>query len=183
MVGKSSSSSSLGKNYAMEYCDRPACDDMVEMLQKAQQAAAAQKLPSAPVVPKTADNPDNTTTNGCPPNSSQLGKASWTLLHSMAAWYPDVPTEQDQQLMVGFFAALAQFYPCTWCAQDFAKNIQQYPVQATSRTELCQWLCQQHNFVNQKLGKPIFDCSMPSLDERWRKSHKPECQKNASSKH
>jgi FAD-linked sulfhydryl oxidase len=170
---------------------------MVEMLQKAQEAAAAtsaaaKNQSSTVIQPQSsgaataaavASNKNNLDDekNNCPPNSSQLGKASWTLFHSMAAWYPDVPTERDQQLMMGFYDAVAQFYPCTWCAKDFTRNIQQSPVRAQSRTELCQWLCEQHNTVNEKLGKPLFDCTMTSLDERWRKSNKPECQGGSSS--
>lgn len=44
-----------------------------------------------------------------------------------------------------------------------------------SRTDLCMWLCDQHNRVNQKLGKTLFECNMKNLDERWRKSSSPKC--------
>lgn len=36
------------------------------------------------------------------------------------------------------------------------------------------WLCEQHNIVNRKIHKPVFECSMDKLDERWRKG-RPEC--------
>jgi mitochondrial FAD-linked sulfhydryl oxidase len=77
--------------------------------------------------------------------------------------------------MTNFMTALARFYPCTWCARDFKKNLEQKPVRTTNRKELCQWLCEQHNIVNVKTGKPVFDCDMTTLDERWRKSETPEC--------
>ena len=32
----------------------------------------------------------------------------------------------------------------------------------------------QHNLVNEKLGKPKYDCSLSKLDERWRDGH-PRC--------
>jgi FAD-linked sulfhydryl oxidase len=38
------------------------------------------------------------------------------------------------------------------------------------------WLCEQHNLVNEKLGKELFMCDMKTLDERWRKSNDPKCQ-------
>merc|ERR1712224_507770 len=104
----------------------------------------------------------------CPPSSSELGTGSWKLLHSMAAWYPEHPSHDDQIAMKGFMETLAKFYPCTYCAEDFQENIQKKPIQTESRTSLCQWLCEQHNDVNAKLGKPIFPCDMKSLDERWR---------------
>jgi len=36
------------------------------------------------------------------------------------------------------------------------------------------WVCEQHNLVNQSLGKPEVACSLPWLDERWRDG-KPSC--------
>ena len=38
------------------------------------------------------------------------------------------------------------------------------------------WLCEQHNLVNEKLGKDLFKCDMNTLDERWRKSSDPRCE-------
>lgn len=43
-----------------------------------------------------------------------------------------------------------------------------------SRTSFSVWLCEQHNIVNKKIGKPSFPCTMEKLDERWRKG-KPAC--------
>ncbi|KAF4130102.1 Erv1 / Alr family [Phytophthora infestans] len=31
------------------------------------------------------------------------------------------------------------------------------------------WLCEQHNVVNRKLNKPVFECTMEKLEKRWRK--------------
>eukprot|EP00546_Thalassionema_frauenfeldii_P000643 CAMPEP_0178937006 /NCGR_PEP_ID=MMETSP0786-20121207/25502_1 /TAXON_ID=186022 /ORGANISM="Thalassionema frauenfeldii, Strain CCMP 1798" /LENGTH=130 /DNA_ID=CAMNT_0020615499 /DNA_START=154 /DNA_END=546 /DNA_ORIENTATION=+ len=112
----------------------------------------------------------------CPPNSPELGRSSWTLLHSMAAWYPDNPTKEEQTMMVGFMTTLARFYPCTWCAADFQEKLKEKPVRAESRKDLCQWLCEQHNLVNDKLGKKTFSCDMKTLDERWRKSSNKKCE-------
>jgi hypothetical protein len=52
-----------------------------------------------------------------------------------------------------------------------------YLYRVETRKELCTWICEQHNLVNQKLGKPVYSCDMKALDERWRKSSKEECQK------
>lgn len=95
--------------------------------------------------------------------------------HPQAAWYPDQPSDSDQRHVTNFMAALARFYPCTWCAADFEKNLKDKPVRTKNRQELCQWLCEQHNLVNVKTGTPVFPCDMKTLDERWRKSDKPEC--------
>lgn len=78
--------------------------------------------------------------------------------------------------MKSFFHTLARFYPCTYCALDFQENLHKHPIKVQTRDELCIWLCQQHNKVNQKLGKDTFPCTMRKLDERWRKSKDPKCQ-------
>ena len=41
-----------------------------------------------------------------------------------------------------------------------------------SRGSLAVWLCNRHNEVNEKLGKPLFPCVLKDLDERWRKGGK-----------
>ncbi|KAJ8866377.1 hypothetical protein PR048_032220 [Dryococelus australis] len=40
------------------------------------------------------------------------------------------------------------------------------PPPAQSQEQLSQWLCDVHNGVNERLGKPLFDCSR--VNERWR---------------
>lgn len=159
----------------LDDCDRPACDDMVSMLKKARASATTSAAPPSE--------------EECPPKSGALGTASWTLLHSMvrrpvyygnlkaliyvqAAWYPDNPTAADRLGMSHFFLTFARFYPCTYCAADFQENLAQQPVRTESRTALCQWLCEQHNLVNAKLGKPLYPCDMETLDQRWRKNDK-----------
>ena len=37
-----------------------------------------------------------------------------------------------------------------------------------SREALAVWVCEQHNTVNAKLGKPAFPCTFAALDRRWR---------------
>ena len=151
-------------------CDRPACDDTKSAL-----SAALQRVGEARVASKNSTK--QSTYTECPPTREEIGSSTWSLLHSMAAWYPTSPTAKDQQLMSGFMQALARFYPCTWCATDFQQNIELNPPKTESRDDLCIWLCEQHNVVNQKLGKPLFQCSIDKLDERWRKSTDPKCQK------
>jgi mitochondrial FAD-linked sulfhydryl oxidase len=145
----------------LDDCDRPACEDTASALSAALKHSA---------------NTVKTTTTACPPTKNALGSSSWDLLHSMAAWYPDNPTPTDETMIQQFYTCFARFYPCTWCAEDFQKNLQEKPVQSSTRKDLCIWLCEQHNIVNQKIGKPAFQCDIQTLDERWRKSSDPKCQ-------
>lgn len=156
-------------------CERPACDDT-----KAALTAALGRISSV-----AASSPSSTKTKAatasdkvvCPPTKDAIGASTWTLLHSMAAWYPDRPSSQDKKLISGFIDGLAKFYPCTWCAEDFQINVEKSPPRTETREDLCIWLCEQHNNVNEKLGKPLFRCNKDALDERWRKSSNSKCQK------
>ncbi|CAI2731779.1 unnamed protein product [Schistosoma spindalis] len=102
----------------------------------------------------------------CPPDKIELGKATWTLLHTMAAYYPIHPTLKQQEDMKKFLQIFPQFFPCRPCAYDFESNIVVHPPKLDSRNALSGWLCMQHNLVNKKIGKPLFDCT--HVLERWR---------------
>lgn len=158
---------------SLEDCDRPSCGDIQQMFREQQQKQVAS--PSSSTVAKKTSVTVSSSAD-CPADSATLGRSSWTLLHSMAAWYPDIPTKEDQEMMHYFMQAVARFYPCTYCAHDFQANLQQTPVVTNTRENLCLWLCDQHNRVNQKLGKEAFPCTMQQLDNRWRKSNDPKCQ-------
>ncbi|EJT75301.1 FAD-linked sulfhydryl oxidase ALR [Gaeumannomyces tritici R3-111a-1] len=102
----------------------------------------------------------------CPPDVEQLGRSTWTLLHSIAATYPERPSRAEQADLVGFMGLFSKLYPCWVCADDFQAYMRREPVQARSRGDFGQWLCDAHNDVNKKLGKPVFDCRL--WEQRWR---------------
>ena len=99
-----------------------------------------------------------------------MGRASWTLLHSIAATYPPTPTATQQRDMQSFMTIFANIYPCWSCAADF-RDWMAHPENdvggaVRGRDALGLWLCRAHNDVNLKLGKPLFDCAR--WQERWR---------------
>ncbi|KAH8038006.1 hypothetical protein HPB51_020526 [Rhipicephalus microplus] len=55
----------------------------------------------------------------CPPDRSELGRCTWSLLHSVAAYYPKRPSAEQQRDAEQFFRLFARLYPCKECAQDF----------------------------------------------------------------
>ena len=65
--------------------------------------------------------------------------------------------------MSGFLEAFSWLYPCSVCATDLRQEMKNSPPELGSREELAMWLCEQHNKVNVKLGKPVFKCSMRRL--------------------
>ena len=102
----------------------------------------------------------------CPPDVEELGRSSWTLLHSMAATYPEKPTVTEQQDVSQFMGLFSKLYPCWSCAADFREFIKASRVRTESRDEFGKWLCEAHNDVNRKLGKKEFDCGR--WQERWK---------------
>ncbi|RCI04292.1 hypothetical protein CU098_011941 [Rhizopus stolonifer] len=105
--------------------------------------------------------------NNCPADVETLGRHTWTLLHTMAAYYPEKPEKKQQESMKTFFESFAEHYPCWFCkaSNDFKQDMSANPIDVTSRDALSEWLCRRHNKVNEKLGKKQFDCS--KVFERW----------------
>ncbi|ATY64682.1 augmenter of liver regeneration [Cordyceps militaris] len=102
----------------------------------------------------------------CPPDVEILGRSSWTLLHTIAATYPDTPSRTQQADMLRFVDLFAKLYPCWVCADDFQAYMARRVPKVASRDDFGQWLCGAHNDVNRKLGKEVFDCSR--WLERWK---------------
>ncbi|KAF9436666.1 hypothetical protein BGZ76_003350 [Entomortierella beljakovae] len=102
----------------------------------------------------------------CPPDKEILGRATWTFLHTMAAYYPEKPSQMEQSTMKSLLSSFSQFYPCGYCAEHLREEMKVDPPKVATRKELSWWMCGMHNKVNEMIGKEIFDCN--KLDERWK---------------
>jgi len=104
----------------------------------------------------------------CPPDVNEIGRGSWTLLHTMSVYLPEdkLSTEQKSDV-ANFMNILSRVYPCFHCAEDLKVDLKESPpTKVETGKDFAQWMCQLHNKVNIKLGKPTFDCS--KVYERWR---------------
>jgi hypothetical protein len=92
-------------------------------------------------------------------NPSQWGPYYWNMLHFMSSSYDNNPNPSVQSVMKNFIQSLPVFLPCKEC-QDHAfhfiksKNLDKV---VESRKDLFTFFFNFHNFVNERLGKPIMD--------------------------
>lgn len=114
----------------------------------------------------TAPSAVRTLPADCPPDVERLGNSTWTLLHTIAATYPEQPTARQKNDLRSFMDTFSRLYPCWVCADDFQEYMRKDQLKVDGRKEFGNWLCQAHNEVNRKLGKKEFDCS--KWEERWR---------------
>jgi FAD-linked sulfhydryl oxidase len=104
----------------------------------------------------------------CPPDREELGRATWTLLHAVAAYYPDAPSAAERGAAAALVSALCALYPCAHCRERLVADVAASAPRTESRAALARWVCEQHNAVNEALGKRAFPCELAALDERWR---------------
>lgn len=98
-------------------------------------------------------------------DKEQIGRATWTLLHTIAAQYPDHPSSRQKRDAKNLIDIMTRMYPCGECAEHFSEVVKAYPPQVGSRQEFSQWMCRIHNVVNRSIGKAEFNCSYVS--SRW----------------
>ncbi|VDK43511.1 unnamed protein product [Anisakis simplex] len=101
----------------------------------------------------------------CPLDTEQLGKSTWNFLHTMAAYYPERPSEEEKNNARTMMNLLGKLYPCAPCAEGLRKDLGKYPPRVDSREVFSRYMCEMHNRVSEKLGKEQFDCS--KWKERW----------------
>lgn len=122
-------------------------------------------MAAASGVPATAQTTQKPAYEQDPPDKTELGRGSWTLLHTLPKFYPEAADASEQKKMKTFLSLFGEFYPCPPCAADFQDYLEEHPPRVSGREELGQWLCEAHNEVNDKLGKPSFDCK--TWRQRW----------------
>lgn len=102
-----------------------------------------------------------------PPSKKAVGNAGWTLIHSIAANFPQQPSDQDKNNAKVFLKSIAKLYPCKRCRYHFDRYLTSSPPDVSSRDAFVLWACAAHNDVNRRNGKPEFPCSVTALDQRW----------------
>ncbi|ONL94599.1 Augmenter of liver regeneration [Zea mays] len=128
--------------------------------------------PPSPAPPQPEVRKEKKDAKEAPLTKEEVGRATWMLLHTIAAQFPDEPTRQQRRDAKELMHIISRLYPCKECADHFKEVLKANPVQAGSQADFSQWLCYVHNVVNRSLGKPIFPCQR--VTARWGKLDCPE---------
>jgi hypothetical protein len=56
-------------------------------------------------------------------NKAELGRATWVLLHTLAAQFPAQPTKHQRADVKTFITSLSKVYPCGECAKHFQQVV------------------------------------------------------------
>ena len=110
-------------------CKEYACSSKLDMFRKAMKSSST-KLEDNPVlvgVLEVKETDSKTNVLECPPDREELGTATWKLIHSIAANFPDDPTDRDKLEASQFIKSLAYLYPCHICAADFREAVSKSP--------------------------------------------------------
>jgi len=102
---------------------------------------------------------------GDPVVRAELGRATWTVLHSITSRFPENPTEEESDALAQFVFLTARLYPCGDCAKHFQRMLEKIPYSTKNREDASKWICNIHNGANKFLKKEIFDCD--KIPERW----------------
>lgn len=148
---------------------RPGEKNMNARRPVASDAAAAAASSSSPCPPCPDCPPCYAYSHSaCPLNRAEVGRAGWGYLHTLAAYYPEKPTERQQKEMKDFIYLYLKLYPCGYCADRSLEQLVRVPIDEylTSQQAFALWMCMLHNEVNERLNKPIFDCKF--TQQRWR---------------
>jgi hypothetical protein len=63
----------------------------------------------------------------CPIDRAELGRGTWQLIHTLAAYLPESPTIQQQEAAKQFIISLSILYPCHICQPHFHAFVQKVP--------------------------------------------------------
>lgn len=88
-------------------------------------------------------------------NPSIWGRSTWKLLHCISMTYPKDPLESDVRKYNTFLNHLKHVLPCKICRKCYSCWIKKNPPRLESRRLFVNWVIDLHNYVNERLGKPI----------------------------
>ena len=91
------------------------------------------------------------------------GPLGWATLHSVAACYPDSPTDREKGSLLRWIIAFRETILCPSCQAHFTgmfdSYIHKYPHWWDSRKDFSEFVFRAHNTVNTRTNKKIYSLS------------------------
>ena len=88
------------------------------------------------------------------------GPLGWVTLHTIAALYPDFPSQFELELLNRFLSSFTSTILCPSCLQHFTEMValytQRYPTWKNSRRTVCEFVFRAHNTVNKRTHKKVY---------------------------
>jgi hypothetical protein len=84
------------------------------------------------------------------------GPPLWRAIHYVALGYPENPSPADAASYRRFFGELGTVIPCSTCAVNYTRHIEELPIDAYltgGKHRLFEWTVHLHNIVNHEKGK------------------------------
>ncbi|KAH0713843.1 hypothetical protein KY289_009802 [Solanum tuberosum] len=81
-------------------------------------SSSSKNQPASTMLLQHSESPKKEKSSG-PVTKEELGRATWTFLHTLGAQYPDKPTRQQRKDVKELMAILSRMYPCNECADHF----------------------------------------------------------------
>eukprot|EP00760_Papus_ankaliazontas_P000841 PhM_4_TR10269/c0_g1_i1/m.66398/K17783/ERV1, GFER, ALR; mitochondrial FAD-linked sulfhydryl oxidase len=107
---------------------------------------------------------------GDAPDPEEIGQAGWLTLHTIAAAYPNNPSEMHKSAMRDFMRSWSLLYSCGVCADHLRRDMATRNggvIPVGSKREISTYVCELHNSVNRRLGKWEYDCSPEAVLRKW----------------
>ena len=93
--------------------------------------------------------------------TSYWGPLGWATLHTVAALYPERPSEEEQSLLRQWITSFGTCITCPSCQGHFLQMVNTYssrhPNWYTSRAEFTLFMLRAHNTVNRRSGKKVYN--------------------------
>jgi FAD-linked sulfhydryl oxidase len=105
---------------------------------------------------------------------TEIGRMTWRTFHRFSVLFNG--EEKEKEHFSNFVIGLEKFFPCPVCRNDLKIELEKMPVKSVlnnvesdkfKNSSLIEWVCIQHNHVNEKLGYKAFDCNVEKLRKEY----------------
>ena len=89
----------------------------------------------------------------------RVGRSYWDVMFSKAYSLPEDVSNNQRLQFRNDILQLVKSYPCSDCVTDTVAWMKNNKLEAKSRDDVLNYLCNMKNMVNSKTGKDIYDCT------------------------